>query len=399
MNNKTLIAEGEKYLMPVFSRFPIALVKGAGCYVWDADNNKYLDFVGGLAVNALGHTPKEVADAISEQAHSIIHCSNLYYIEPQIKLAKLLVENSACDRVFFANSGAEANEAAIKLARKYGKKNIGENCSAIITALNSFHGRTMATISATGQEKVQKGFEPLLPGFKYVPYNDLAAIEEAIDKTVCAVMLEPVQGEGGVCVPAPGYLEQVRKICDRHGILLILDEIQTGLGRTGKLFAYEHFGIEPDIFTLAKALGSGIAIGAMLAKENTALAFDIGDHGSTFGGNPLACAAGLKTFEIMLRDRLAERAVEMGNYLKEKLTELQKTYSFINGIRGYGLIVGAELTIPGKDIVTSAMGKGLLINCAAGNVLRFLPPLTVKKVEIDDAMEILTKVLAEVEVK
>lgn len=397
MSNNTIITMGEKYLMPLFSRFPIALLKGEGCYVWDADDNKYLDFLGGLAVNALGHAHKEVAQALSEQAHKIIHCSNLYWIEPQVELAKLLVEHSACDKVFFANSGAEANEAAIKLARKYGKVKLGGK-STIITALNSFHGRTMATLTATGQEKIQKGFEPLLPGFKYVPYNDIAVLEDAIDETVCAIMLEPIQGEGGVRVPEEEYLTKVRALCDKHGILLILDEIQTGLGRTGKLFAYEHFGIEPDILTLAKALGSGTAIGAILAKENVAQAFEVGDHGSTFGGNPLACAAGVKTLEIMLRDNLAAKALDMGLYLRERLAGLKEKFNFIIDVRGYGLLTGAELSIPGAKIVTAAMKKGLLINCASGNVLRFLPPLIVNKDNIDTAIEILTEVLKEVEV-
>ena len=399
MANNTLIAEGEKYLMPVFSRIPVTMVKGSGCYIWDADGRKYLDFVSGIAVNALGHANEEVVDAICIQAHRLIHCSNLYWIEKQIELAKLLVENSVGDKVFFANSGAEANEAAIKLARKYGKKKHGPDCYEIITAKMSFHGRTMATISATGQEKVQHGFEPLLPGFKYVPFNDLEALEAAIDNKTCAVLLEPIQGEGGVRMPDKDYHTKVRELCDKKQILLIYDEIQTGIGRTGKLFAYEHFDVEPDIFTLAKALGSGTAIGAMLAKEEVAQAFEPGDHGSTFGGNPLACAAGIKTMEIMIRDNLSAHADDMGVYLKIQLKELKERFTCIKEIRGYGLLIGMELTIPGKDIITSAMKKGLLLNCVAGNVLRFIPPLIVTKTEINLALDILGQALTEAEEK
>ena len=395
MNTKEIMELCERYLMRNVGRIPLAPVKGEGARLWDADGREYLDFVSGIAVNSLGHCHPAVVDAICRQAAKLIHCSNLYYIEQQARLAKLLVENSALDKVFFCNSGAEANEAAIKLARKYAKLKWGAEKFEIITALHSFHGRTLAAVTATGQPKYQKGFEPLPPGFKYVPYNDLDALEEAIGPATCAVLLEPVQGEGGVNVAARHYLEGVQMLCREHGALLIFDEVQTGLGRTGRFLAYQHFGVEPDILTLAKALGGGFPIGAMLAKEDIAAAFQPGDHASTFGGNPLACAAALAAMEEMLLGGVVENAATTGAYMYEKLKVLGEKYPFVKEIRGLGLLLGMELTIEGKEIVNGCLERGLLINCVNNNVLRFIPPLTITRDDIDRALAILDQVMAQ----
>ena len=324
-----------------------------------------------------------------------MHCSNLYYIEPQVLLAQFLVTHSDLDKVFFCNSGAEANEAAIKLARKFAKQNYDDNKVEIITALNSFHGRTLATITATGQPKYQKGFEPLPAGFKYVPFNDLSAMEEAIGPTTCAVLLEPIQGEGGVNVPDPGYLKGVAELCKKHGALLILDEVQTGIGRTGAFLAYEHFGVAPDIITLAKGLGGGFPIGAMLAKENVAAAFQPGDHASTFGGNPMACAAALATLQELMFGGVIENAVKVGEYMYKKLVDLAHKYPFVKDVRGMGLLLGMELTVKGKPFVEGCHARGLLINCVSDYVLRFTPPLIVTTEDVDVAMDILDEVMAE----
>jgi predicted acetylornithine/succinylornithine family transaminase len=395
MNTKEIMELCERYLMRNVGRIPLAPVKGEGARLWDADGREYLDFVSGIAVNSLGHCHPAVVDAICRQAAKLIHCSNLYYIEQQARLAKLLVENSALDKVFFCNSGAEANEAAIKLARKYAKLKWGAEKFEIITALHSFHGRTLAAVTATGQPKYQKGFEPLPPGFKYVPYNDLDALEEAIGPATCAVLLEPVQGEGGVNVASRHYLEGVQMLCREHGALLIFDEVQTGLGRTGRFLAYQHFGVEPDILTLAKALGGGFPIGAMLAKEDIAAAFQPGDHASTFGGNPLACAAALAAMEEMLLGGVVENAATTGAYMYEKLKVLGEKYPFVKEIRGLGLLLGMELTIEGKEIVNGCLERGLLINCVNNNVLRFIPPLTITRDDIDRALAILDQVMAQ----
>ncbi len=377
-------------------RYPIVPVRGEGCVVWDADGKRYLDFLAGVAVNNLGHCHPKVVKALQEQAATLIHCSNYYHNAPQTELAELLCAHSFADRVFFCNSGAEANEAAIKLARKYSRDTFGPERFAIITAADSFHGRTMATVSATGQATVQKFFDPLLHGFRHVPFNDLAALEAAVDQHTCAIMLEAVQGEGGVNIPAPNYLQAVRQLCDRHRLLLILDEVQTGIGRTGKLFAYEHFGITPDILTLAKALGGGGPIGAALAREEIAAAFTPGTHGSTFGGNPLMTAAGVAALRAVLDEGLPERAVEMGDYLVARLGVLRQRYSFITGIRGIGLMVGMQMSIPGADIVKKGHSRGLLLNVIHDTVLRFVPPLIVTKAEIDEAVGILDGILAEI---
>jgi len=393
MNNNEIVAMGHQYVMNTYGRLPMALVKGEGPWVWDADGNKYLDFVGGLAVNSLGHAHPKVAEAICRQAGTLLHCSNIYWIEPQVKLAKLLTENSSADKVFFCNSGAEANEGAIKLARKYAKINFGPDKYEIITATNSFHGRTLAAITATGQTKYQKGFDPLPQGFRYVPFNDLAALAESIGPHTCAVMLEPVQGEGGVIPARQDYLAGVAKLCKDKGLLLIFDEVQCGLGRTGKFLAYQHYDVEPDIITLAKALGGGFPIGAMLAKNQVAEAFKPGDHASTFGGNPLACTAALAAMEVLLNDGVQENAVVIGEYFKGQLKGLAEKYPFVKEVRGMGLMLGLELEIEGKDIVAKCLSEGLLINCTNGNVLRFLPPLIISKEEADYAVNILNQAM------
>ena len=395
MDVRKQLEESAQYIMNTYNRFPIVLRKGRGMKVWGSDGKEYLDFVGGVAVNVLGHCHPKVVVAIQKQAQRLIHVSNYYHIEPQIKLAKLLVENSFADKVFFCNSGAEANEAAIKLARRYFREQVGVNRFEIITALNSFHGRTIATISATGQAKFKAGFEPLVPGFKHVEFNDVDAVDKAITKETCAVLIEPVQGEGGVKIPDPDYLQDIRELCDRHGILLILDEVQTGIGRTGKLFAYEHFGIEPDIVTLAKGLGGGVPIGAMLATDKIASGFQPGTHASTFGGNPLVCAAAVVTMEVLIEDGFVlDQCRRMGKYLKKRLEEMKKEFpSIIAEVRGMGLLIGMELTRDGTPIVKACMDRGLLINCTAGNILRFMPPLIVTEKEIDHLIDILEQTI------
>lgn len=393
MSNQTIIEEGQKYVMNTYGRYPMAIVRGDGLRVWDADGKEYLDFIAGIAVNSLGHCHPKVTQAIAEQAATLVHCSNLYWIEPQVKLAKLLVENSCFDKVFFCNSGAEANEGAIKLARKYAKIHNHPERYEVITMKQSFHGRTLATLTATGQEKVQKGFEPLPLGFQYTPYNDLAALEAAINPQTCAVLLEPVQGEGGVLPGEPAFIQGVRALCDQHGLLMMVDEVQCGLGRTGKLFAYQHFGIEPDVMSLAKALGGGVPIGALLAKDEVAAAFQPGDHASTFGGNPLVTAAGLASLSVILEEHLPEQAAEMGAYLRAKLEGLKETCGTIKEIRGLGLMLGMEMENEVAAVVKECMARGLLLLGAGPKVLRFVPPLNVTKEDVDKAMAILASVL------
>jgi acetylornithine/N-succinyldiaminopimelate aminotransferase len=396
MEIKKFFDESRRYIMNTYNRFPVVLRKGRGMKVWSADGKEYLDFVGGVAVNILGHCHPKVVVAIQKQAQRLLHVSNYYYIEPQIKLAKLLVTHSFADKIFFCNSGAEANEAAIKLARKYSKEQVSPKRFEIITAKNSFHGRTLATLTATGQEKIQKGFEPLVPGFKYVPFNDINSLSKAITKETCAVMLEPIQGEGGVKLPDQNYLKEVRELCNEHNILLILDEVQTGMGRTGKLFAYEHSGIAPDIMTIAKGLGGGVPIGAMLAIDKVASAFQPGNHAATFGGNPLVCAAALATVETLLEDGfILDQCNRMGKYFKERLEQLKEEFpSLIIEIRGKGLLLGMELTRDGDAIVKACLEKGVLINCTAGNILRFMPPLIVQQKDINRLIDTLEEVFA-----
>lgn len=381
--------------MGTYNRIPIMPVRGAGVRIWDSEGKEYLDFVAGIAVCNLGHCHPKVVEALKSQAERLIHVSNLYYIRPQIEFAEKLIENSFDGQVFFCNSGAEANEAAIKLARKYAHEKRGEDHYELITMENSFHGRTMATVTATGQRKFQVGFDPLLNGFKYVPYDNPEALEAAVTEKTCGVLLEPIQGEGGIKIPDPGYLREVRRICDERGILMILDEVQVGMGRTGKLFAYQHSGIEPDIMTLAKALGNGYPMGAMIAKREIASVFVPGAHASTFGGNPLGMVAGLATLQTMLEDGVLENCRRMGAYFLEKLAGLKEKHSIIREIRGKGLMIGAELAIEGREIVDRCREKGLLINCTAGNVLRFVPPLVVNESEIDECVKILDDVIGE----
>ncbi|WP_338833412.1 Acetylornithine aminotransferase [Moorella humiferrea] len=396
MDNAAIVALGEKYVMRTYGRYPVALVRGEGTRVWDADGREYLDFVGGLAVNSLGHCHPRVVAAIREQAGKLLHCSNLYWIEPQVELARLLVENSALDKVFFCNSGAEANEGAIKLARKFAKEHRGPESYEIITMRRSFHGRTLATLTATGQEKFHRGFAPLPPGFRYVPFNDLASLRAAVGPRTCAVMLEPVQGEGGVYAANKDYLQAVRALCDDEGLLLIFDEVQCGLGRTGYLFAYQYYGVEPDIMTLAKALAGGVPIGAMLAKEKVAASFAPGDHASTFGGNPLATAAGVAAFKALLEEGLVDNARVMGEYFRGELEKLVREFPQLIEVRGRGLLLGLEMDGPADAVVAACMERGLLINSLHGHVLRFLPPLNVTKEEIDRAVAILKDALQEV---
>jgi acetylornithine aminotransferase len=397
MNSQEWIEKSDKYIMKTYGRYPIVPVRGAGCRLWDADGKEYLDFLAGVAVNNLGHCHPRVVKAIQEQAATLIHCSNYYQIPQQIELAELLCNHSFADKAFFCNSGAEANEAAIKLARKYSRDTYGPERFEIITAAESFHGRTMATVSATGQEKVQRFFDPLLHGFTHVPFDDVAALEAAVTPNTCAVMLEPIQGEGGVNIPSPGYLQEVRRVCDERGLILILDEVQVGMGRTGTLFAYEHFGVVPDIMTLAKALAGGAPIGAMLAKEKYAAAFVPGTHGSTFGGNPLMTAAALASVRTILEEGILNRTEEMGEYLLGELETLGKKYRFVGEVRGIGLMIGMSLTIPGGDIVKKGHARGLLLNVTHDTVLRFVPPLIVTKQEVNDMIAILDGIFAEVE--
>ena len=397
MNSAQWIARADQVIMKTYGRYPIVPVRGQGCELWDADGKRYLDFLAGVAVNNLGHCHPKVVAAIQAQAATLIHCSNYYHIPTQIELAELLCQHSFADQAFFCNSGAEANEAAIKLARKYSREKYGAERFEIITAAESFHGRTMATVSATGQEKVQRFFDPLLHGFKHVPFNDAAALATALTPQTCAVMLEPIQGEGGINVPSPDYFRQVRAICDQHGLLLIFDEVQTGLGRTGKLFAHEHFGSAPDIMTLAKALAGGAPIGTMLAKAEIATAFSPGTHGSTFGGNPLMTAAALAAVRAILEEGLLARAVEMGAYLTAELEKLKGRFPFVREVRGIGLMIGMGLSLPGGDIVKKGHSRGLLLNCTHDTVLRFVPPLVVGEGEIDEMIAILAGIFAEVE--
>lgn len=395
MNQAELIALSDQCIMGTYKRFPIVLVKGEGTKVWDSEGREYLDFVAGIAVCSLGHGHPKVVEAICRQAKTLIHVSNLYYIERQVRYAALLIENSFPGRVFFCNSGAEANEAAIKLARKYGNEKLGEKKNEIITMKSSFHGRTLATITATGQEKFQKGFEPLPAGFRYVPFNDLQALRDAVDGNTCAVMLEPIQAEGGVQVPDDHYLAGVRKICDEQGILMILDEVQTGMGRTGRLFAHEHFGVTPDMMTLAKALGNGLPIGAMVATEEAASAFEPGSHASTFGGNPLAMAAAHAAMEVMQEEGVVRNVAMVGEYFMKRLGEMKEKHANIREIRGKGLLIGMEMGSEVAGTIAGCMEKGLLVASAGPNVLRFVPPLIVSREEVDRAVAILDEVLEE----
>lgn len=383
----------DKYMFQTYGRFPVTLVRGQGCRVWDEEGKEYLDFIGGIAVCALGHSSPLVTRALEEQSKTLVHVSNLFYTRPQTDLARLLVENSFADRVFFCNSGAEANEAAIKLARRHANEKSGLQRHTIISMDRSFHGRTMATLSATGQAKIRAGYDPLLEGFKFVPFNDLQRLDEAMDESVSAVILEPIQGEGGVVCPDPDYLKAVRKLCTDREILLIFDEVQVGMGRTGRLFCHEHYGVTPDIMTLAKALGNGLPIGAMLSTEALAKSFGPGSHATTFGGTPLVTAVSLAVLKSILEDGWLDHCRVVGDYFRDRLQDLRQKYGFIKDVRGLGLIVGLEIDRPGAPIVTACLEKGFLINCAQENVLRFVPPLIVKKEEIDLLVDALDRCL------
>ena len=394
MDTKQLMAWAAKYHTPNYSRAPICLVRGDGARVWDSDGKEYLDFGAGIAVASLGHCHPRVTGAIREAAATLLHVSNLYYTAPQIHLAKLLCEHSFADRVFFGNSGAEANEAALKLARKYAKERHATDRYEIIATRNSFHGRTFATVTATGQEKYSHGFEPLVPGFKHVPYNDLRAMERAIDNRTAAVLVEPIQGEGGVNVPDDDYLPGLRKLCDASGALLILDEIQTGVGRTGRLWAYEHAGIEPDIMTLAKALANGVPIGAMLTRDEIARALGPGTHGSTFGGTPFVTSVALATMQTVIEEKIPERAAKLGRHLMDGLRRLAAAPAGVKEVRGRGLLIGVELDRPVAPIVDACRDAGLLVLSAGERVLRLAPPLIVEVRDCDRALEIIGRALA-----
>jgi len=387
--------KADRFMFKTYKRFPITLVKGDGCIVWDEEGKEYLDFIGGIAVCALGHSSPIVSEAIYEQSKKLVHVSNLFYTQPQTDLAGILTENSFADRVFFCNSGAEANEAAIKLARRYSRGQFGPGRNVIVTMDNSFHGRTMATLSATGQERIREGYDPILEGFTYVPFNSLGDLESVLDESVCAVMVEPIQGEGGVVVPDDDYLKGLRDICSTRDILLIFDEIQAGMGRTGRLFAYEHFGLTPDIITLAKALGNGLPIGAMMATEKLKDAFGPGSHATTFGGSPLITASALAVVKSLIHDGWIENARVIGEYFKDGLIRLQKRHRIIKEVRGLGLIIGLLLDRAGQDIVDACAKRGFLINCIQDKILRFVPPLIIGKDEVDSLIECLDDVFNE----
>jgi acetylornithine/N-succinyldiaminopimelate aminotransferase len=387
--------KADRFMFKTYKRFPITLVKGDGCIVWDEEGKEYLDFIGGIAVCALGHSSPIVSEAIYEQSKKLVHVSNLFYTQPQTDLAGILTENSFADRVFFCNSGAEANEAAIKLARRYSREQFGPGRNVIVTMDNSFHGRTMATLSATGQERIREGYDPILEGFTYVPFNSLGDLESVLDESVCAVMVEPIQGEGGVVVPDDDYLKGLRDICSTRDILLIFDEIQAGMGRTGRLFAYEHFGLTPDIITLAKALGNGLPIGAMMATEELKDAFGPGSHATTFGGSPLITASALAVVKSLIHDGWIENARVIGEYFKDGLIRLQKRHRIIKEVRGLGLIIGLLLDRAGQDIVDACAKRGFLINCIQDKILRFVPPLIIGKDEVDSLIECLDDVFNE----
>ena len=383
LNYDEIVGKSDKYIFQTYTRQPIAITKASGAVVTDVNGKEYIDCVAGIAVNNVGHCHPTVVDAIKRQAEQLIHVSNLYYLETQALLAEQLVNLSGMDRVFFCNSGAEAVESALKLARKAsGKKEF-------IATEHAFHGRTRGALSVTHKEKYRKPFEPLSPSV-FVPYNDAEAIRNAINGDTAGVILEPIQGEGGVIIPSDDYLRQVREICDETDTLLILDEVQTGFGRTGKWFAREHSGVVPDIMTVAKAMGGGFPMGAMLAREDVAAKFERGDHASTFGGNPLSCAASLATIDVMKNEALVERSAEMGAYLMDKLTGMNRDY--VKEIRGRGLMVGMELSIKCDDIVNKTREQGILLNCTSESVLRFVPPLTITKEQLDTVVSVLNEI-------
>ena len=392
-NNQDIVKLTQQHVASTYGRYPIALVRGKGTQVWDASGKQYTDFVSGIDVDNLGHCHPAVVSAIRKQAGQLLHVSNLFHIESQSLLAAELTRLSFADKVFFCNSGTEANEGAIKLARRYFFDKGDKNRHEIITMNNSFHGRTTGSLSATGQKKFHTGFGPLLPGFKYVAFNDIPAVQKALSSKTCAVLVEPVQGEGGVNIPDKKYLKELRKLSTKNGCLLILDEVQTAFGRTGPLFAYERFGIKPDIMTLAKALGAGVAIGALAATNRVMKSFVPGTHAATFGGNPLACSAALAALEIYTKPGFLEKAEQIGNYFFSRLEELAENFSIVKEARGVGMLLALELKQPGASIVEDCMRQGYLVNCIQQNILRFTPPLIVTKKEIDGLISCLSKSL------
>lgn len=394
MDKKTIIEETEKYYLPVFGRYQMVMELGQGCRVWDNEGNEYVDAFAGIAVNSLGYNHPVLVKAISEQASKLMHCSNLYYTEIQAKALRMVAEATGMDRIFFANCGAEGNEGAMKLARKYGVSKAPTKYK-IISADESFHGRTFDTLAATGHDYYHVGYGPLSPGHVLVPYGDIKALEAQMDDDVCAVLLEPIQGEGGVHVPPDEYLQQVRALCDKHDALLIFDEVQTGVARTGKWFAYMHSGVKPDILTFAKGIGGGFPVAGFAVPERLAHVFKPGDHGGTFGGNPLACAAVYATLTTIKSEGLVDKVAEKGEYFKNELRKLQEKYpDKVTDVRGCGLMLGMEVAGEGKPIVESCLANNVIVNCTAGNVIRIVPPLIISKEEIDIVVAALDKALA-----
>lgn len=394
MVKKAIIEETEKYYLPVFGRYPMVMELGQGCRVWDNEGNEYVDAFAGIAVNSLGYNHPVLVKAISEQASKLMHCSNLYYTEIQAKALRVVAEATGMDRIFFANCGAEGNEGAMKLARKYGVSKAPTKYK-IISADESFHGRTFDTLAATGHDYYHVGYGPLSPGHVLVPYGDIKALEAQMDDDVCAVLLEPIQGEGGVHVPSDEYLQQVRALCDKHDALLIFDEVQTGVARTGKWFAYMHSGVKPDILTFAKGIGGGFPVAGFAVPERLAHVFKPGDHGGTFGGNPLACAAVYATLTTIKSEGLVDKVAEKGEYFKNELRKLQEKYpDKVTDVRGCGLMLGMEVAGEGKPIVESCLANNVIVNCTAGNVIRIVPPLIISKEEIDIVVAALDKALA-----
>ena len=394
MDKKAIIEETEKYYLPVFGRYPMVMELGQGCRVWDNEGNEYVDAFAGIAVNSLGYNHPVLVKAISEQAAKLMHCSNLYYTEIQAKALRVVAEATGMDRIFFANCGAEGNEGAMKLARKYGVSKAPTKYK-IISADESFHGRTFDTLAATGHDYYHVGYGPLSPGHVLVPYGDIKALEAQMDDDVCAVLLEPIQGEGGVHVPSDEYLQQVRALCDKHDALLIFDEVQTGVARTGKWFAYMHSGVKPDILTFAKGIGGGFPVAGFAVPERLAHVFKPGDHGGTFGGNPLACAAVYATLTTIKSEGLVDKVAEKGEYFKNELRKLQEKYpDKVTDVRGCGLMLGMEVAGEGKPIVESCLANNVIVNCTAGNVIRIVPPLIISKEEIDIVVAALDNALA-----
>lgn len=394
MDKKTIIEETEKYYLPVFGRYPMVMELGQGCRVWDNEGNEYVDAFAGIAVNSLGYNHPVLVKAISEQASKLMHCSNLYYTEIQAKALRMVAEATGMDRIFFANCGAEGNEGAMKLARKYGVSKAPTKYK-IISADESFHGRTFDTLAATGHDYYHVGYGPLSPGHVLVPYGDIKALEAQMDDDVCAVLLEPIQGEGGVHVPPDEYLQQVRALCDKHDALLIFDEVQTGVARTGKWFAYMHSGAKPDVLTFAKGIGGGFPVAGFAVPERLAHVFKPGDHGGTFGGNPLACAAVYATLTTIKSEGLVDKVAEKGEYFKNELRKLQEKYpDKVTDVRGCGLMLGMEVAGEGKPIVESCLANNVIVNCTAGNVIRIVPPLIISREEIDIVVAALDKALA-----